>query len=271
MLLNSKLGYYALFLSIKFAISHMRKKWIVGNWKMHKTPAEAKAYFEVLPVFLQKNMKARVLIAVPFPILLPAFQMANHLGIEIGAQNMHEMPSGAFTGEVSCEMIQDCGGSFVLLGHSERRQLFQESDASVHRKLKRALSCGLQPIVCIGETQEERNLGLTQRVLLRQIEEGFGDISSEEASKVILAYEPVWAIGTGSSATPDMAQEVHSMCRQMLKSRWGDLTASQIPILYGGSVKPENVRDLMQEEDIDGVLVGGASLDAESFAKIIYY
>jgi triosephosphate isomerase (TIM) len=249
----------------------MRKSVIAGNWKMHKNISETKKYILSLKNALTASCEARVLLAVPYTSILTAAELARGTPIEIGAQNMSEHEHGAFTGEISSGMILDCGGSFVLLGHSERRQLFQETSEQVFRKIKKALSSGLQPIVCIGETKEQRANGQTDEVLQRQMQESFGSLAKEEVLKIIVAYEPVWAIGTGQNATPEIAQETHHMCRSFIMNKWDQSVADRLPILYGGSVKPDNIRELMGQKDIDGVLVGGASLEPDNFLKIIQY
>ena len=247
------------------------RKIIVANWKMHKTFAEAEGYMKILLRGLQPCLECRVLIAPSFPLLSSMVQWAKGSSIEIGAQNIHDQESGAFTGEVSAKLVKETGSSFVLVGHSERRQLFGEEGSFISRKLKRALATSLQPILCIGETLEERDLGKTKEVLQEQLFQALQGFSEEEILQIGIAYEPVWAIGTGKQATPEIAQEAHSFCRSQLASKWGEMVACRIPILYGGSVKSDNMTALMRQKDIDGVLVGGASLDPESFLQIIQY
>lgn len=238
---------------------------IVGNWKMYKTRSEAQQFIRTLASLIGPAPSARVFIAVPFTAIQAASEAAKGTPIVIGAQNMHDEEEGAFTGEISVNMLQDAGARFVILGHSERRQLFHEDDAFIHRKLKRALKHKLNPILCVGETQEQRERGKTREVLLRQLEEGLKGLKGEELHALTIAYEPVWAIGTGKTATPQIAQEAHAICREILKAKNADKTA----ILYGGSVKPENAQDLLDEPDINGALVGGASLNVQTFAQII--
>lgn len=232
---------------------------------MYKTRGETKAFVHELAPLIQEAA-CRVFIAPPFTAIAAAASSAYGSTIEIGAQNMHDAENGPFTGEISAAMLLEAGARFVILGHSERRQLFQESNVFISRKIKSALSAGLQPILCIGETCEERDLGKTEEILSRQLSECLGDINPSE---FILAYEPVWAIGTGQMAIPEMAQEVHSYCRTWLAKKWGEPFAQKIPLLYGGSVKPETFSSLMEMPDIDGALVGGAALDVASFANMI--
>ncbi len=243
---------------------------IVGNWKMHKTGAEAAHFFATLP----KEVTAapmRICIAAPFTAISAAVFVAQALNISIGGQNMHDQEEGAFTGEISCAMLKAAGAEFVLLGHSERRHLFGETNAWIHRKVKRALAGEITPILCIGETLEERESGGHERVLAQQLEECLFGLTQEEMLRIAIAYEPVWAIGTGKTATPEIAQETHQFIREWLAKQYGEPLSSEIYLLYGGSVKPDNTAVLMQQKDIDGVLVGGASLDPKNFAQIINY
>ncbi|MCP5491778.1 MAG: triose-phosphate isomerase [Chlamydiales bacterium] len=223
---------------------------IIGNWKMHKTPAEAVAFIEAL------NCKAH--LAVPFPALQAASEAARGKDIEIGAQDLCEHSAGAFTGEVSGEMIRACGASFVLVGHSERRHIYGESDELINAKLKQAIKAGLMPVLCIGETLSERELNKTEEVLERQLTLGLEGVDAP----FIIAYEPVWAIGTGKSASAQMAEQAHVAIRRFLKN-------IKVPILYGGSVNPSNAKELLRQDNIDGALVGGASLDVKTFTSII--
>lgn len=226
---------------------------------MFKTTREAVEYIQALKPCVEKST-SKVMLAVPYTALKAASDAAKGSNIQIGAQNMHDAAEGAFTGEISSDMIKETGATFVLIGHSERRQYYGETNQSVNRKTKRALAEGLTPIVCIGETEAERESGQTEAVLQKQLSESLEGINLEG---VIVAYEPVWAIGTGKTATPEIAQEAHKICRS--------LTSESTPILYGGSVKPENAADLMEMKDIDGALVGGASLKADSFAQIVNF
>lgn len=233
----------------------LRKKLAIGNWKMHKTAQEAEHYVRALQGLISSD--SGPFLAVPFTAIQGAAQAANGSKIRIGAQNMHEAKEGAFTGEISAEMLKASGASFVLLGHSERRNLFGETDEKVHQKLVRALQVGLIPVVCVGEKLEERQHGKTEAVLRRQIEAALLGVDPE---KIVLAYEPVWAIGTGKSASAEMAQDTHAFCRTIV--------GAKTPILYGGSVQIDNVSSFCSQTDIDGVLVGGASLHPENFAQI---
>ena len=234
---------------------------IIGNWKMYKTPAEAAFFIEALK---PKLAQSRAYLAVPFPALVPACEAAKGSGIEIGAQNLSEHKEGAYTGEVSAGMIRASGASFTLIGHSERRQYYGESDDLVHAKLRRAILSGLKPILCIGETENEREQGKTEEVIKTQLKGALGKIEPDELKELIVAYEPVWAIGTGKSASAEMANEAHGVIKAFLKSYMLD-----VMVLYGGSVKPENAKELLAMEHIDGALVGGASLNIESFIQII--
>lgn len=245
-----------------------RRVVIAGNWKMHFAAAEAAAFVRAL-VPKVSGVNSSVYLAPPFTSIEAAANAASGSQIRIGAQNMSEFHKGAYTGEVSSEMLKEAGAQFVILGHSERRQIFHEDDAMIHRKLKWAIEEGLEPILCIGETQEERDQSQTQGILHRQLAEALKGFSPEALQKVILAYEPVWAIGTGKTATPDIAEETHALCRAFLVEGWGNDVAATLPILYGGSVKPENIQELIQKPNIDGALIGGASLNVESFADII--
>ncbi len=229
-----------------------RKVIIAGNWKMHKTAQEGCTFVKDLAPLVEEQ---EVYIAPSFMAIKPLVDLKTP--IVIGAQNMHDAVEGAYTGEVSAQMLKDVGAQFVILGHSERRHVFGESDELINRKIKRALEEGIQPIFCIGETLEEREQGRTHEVLKRQIDTGLAGVNLDT---LILAYEPVWAIGTGKTATPEIAEEAHEFCRQYVGDR---------PILYGGSVKPDNAEALLAQPNIDGFLVGGASLSVETFSKII--
>lgn len=241
-----------------------RKPILAGNWKMFKTRGATKAFVHELAPRVQEA-QCRILIAPPFTALAAAASSAQGSGIEIGAQNMHDGLEGAFTGEISAPMLLEAGASFVLLGHSERRHIFNETNEFVRRKILRALEVGLQPLLCIGETEQEREEGRTEAVLQSQLAACLEGISTEG---LIVAYEPVWAIGTGKTATPRMAQQAHQFCRGWLQANWGSEIAEKIPILYGGSVNPETIVSLCGMPDIDGALVGGASLDVEKFAHM---
>lgn len=241
-----------------------RKLILAGNWKMFKTRGEAKAFVHELAPRIQ-HAACKIFIAPPFTAIAAAVSSAQGSPIVIGAQNMHDAVDGAFTGEISAGMLQEAGAQFVILGHSERRHLFHESNAFINRKVKRALEAGLLPILCIGETQGERDEGMTEEVLAKQLSEGLQGVDSD---KLILAYEPVWAIGTGKVATPELAQEAHGFCRKWLEKHRRKQLAELVPILYGGSVKPETIAQLCEMPDIDGALVGGAALDVNSFERM---
>lgn len=242
--------------------------YIVGNWKMHFTANEASSFIKELVPSI-KNISIHVWIAPPFTAIQAAHLAAQRSPIEIGAQNMSGFLKGAYTGEISCQMLLEVGASFVILGHSERRQYFSESDEMISSKVSQALKNGLRPILCIGETVDHRKEGLTKQVLEGQIKEGLKNLSKEELSQVLIAYEPIWAIGTGMAATPEIAEKTHHFCRAALQAQWGEELSKKIPILYGGSVKPENIDSLMRMPNIDGALIGGGSLEVNSFEEMI--
>lgn len=245
-----------------------RPKIVVGNWKMHKTIAESLEFVESLASMLQEG-HGEICLAVPFISIPAVAKAASRHGFLIGAQNMHDSEAGAFTGEISAEMLVDAGARHVLLGHSERRLLFSETDDFIQRKVVRALRSGLRPILCIGETEQQRREEQTKKVLSAQLNNCLAGLSPEDVSRTVIAYEPVWAIGTGLAATPEQAEEVHRFCRQVLAQTWNEQVAQTIPILYGGSVRPDNIDAIMEMPNIDGVLVGGASLKPDSFSKIV--
>ena len=244
---------------------------IAGNWKMNKTNSEAVALIKKLKALLKDVNRRDIVICPAFTALSEIAKELKTSCISLGAQNLHFEESGAFTGEVSAGMLKEIGCSYVIIGHSERRQLFGESNAFINKKKIAALKNGLIPIVCVGETLVEREDGSTKQVVEKQINESLAGLLSKDGKKLVIAYEPVWAIGTGKNATPEKAQEVHQFIRRLLEKQFDKKTAESIRILYGGSVKPDNISSLMQQPDIDGVLVGGASLDAESFANIVKY
>lgn len=248
----------------------VRQKIIAGNWKMYKTIAEAVDFVKNL-IPLIKESPVSVYLAVPFTVIKPAADQAKGSSIFIGAQNMNDASEGAFTGEIAARMLKDAGAQFVILGHSERRHLFHESSELVNKKVRKALSEGLQPIVCIGETASERADGATEKVLQEQLLQSLAGVSALEMKHVILAYEPVWAIGTGQAATPEDAEAMHRFCRKCIADVWGEDVSQQIVIQYGGSVKPANAKAFMDKEDVDGLLVGGASLTLDTFSNIIHY
>lgn len=242
---------------------------IVGNWKMYKTARQATDYIEALLPLID-GTKVNVYLAVPYTSIHPAAQYAKETPVIVGAQNMNDAREGAFTGEIAGLMLKEAGAAFVLLGHSERRTIFKEDDALIHKKVVRALQDDIQPILCIGETAAHHGKGKTQEVLQEQLFTALKEIPKEEASKLIVAYEPVWAIGSGKTPTSAQIQETHAYIRDLLCELFGKKIGGGISILYGGSVKPENVFEIGDEKDVDGVLVGGASLDPKTFASIIH-
>jgi triosephosphate isomerase len=249
----------------------MRKKLIAGNWKMYKTAGQTIAFFRDFLPMVSGHTRDEILICPPYTDLQAALEAANGSNVSVGAQNVHWAKEGAFTGEISALMLTSMNIMHVIIGHSERRQYFNETDDTVNRKLETALENGLTPIVCVGEVLEEREAGLTEDVLRRQCVRAFNGISAKKAAKLVIAYEPVWAIGTGKTATPQMASDAHAVIRHEVEKSFGQEFAEQLRILYGGSVKPENATVLMSEVEIDGALVGGASLDPAGFSKIVHY
>lgn len=246
-----------------------RREIFAGNWKMFKTAGEADALVKGLIKGVESKKGRDYVIFPPATLLSGVSALCGGTPFKTGAQNMYYEKQGAFTGEISPFMVKDCGAAFILIGHSERRHIFHETDEDVNRKVRAALENGLEPMVCIGELLEERERGETESVLERQIKGAFAGLKPEDMQKISIAYEPVWAIGTGKVATPDMAEEAHVSVRGQIKTLFGDTVAGQIPILYGGSVKPDNISGLYSMENIDGVLVGGASLETDTFLKII--
>lgn len=249
----------------------MRKPVMAANWKMHKTAAETRAFFEAFKPLVAGSAHCEVVVCPPFTALATAVEAATGSAIGVGGQDLYWEAKGAFTGEVAPGMLTDIGCRYVIIGHSERRQFFGETDETVSRKVIAALDAGLTPIVCVGESLQERESGATEGVLTRQFREGLGALTAGQFSPIIIAYEPVWAIGTGKTATPEMAAETHRLVRGLAASVFGKEAAQALRILYGGSVKPGNVQGLMAQPDIDGALVGGASLEAESFAAIVNF
>lgn len=249
----------------------MRRPVIAGNWKMYKTRADTRAFFEAFRPLSAGSTHCDIVIAPPFTAITAAVEAAQGTQIGIAAQDLYWEPEGAFTGEISARMLVDAGCRAVIVGHSERRQYFGETDAWVHRKTKAALQAGLTPIVCVGELLAERDANRTEDVLKRQFDGAFAALTSVEFSRILLAYEPVWAIGTGRTATPDMAAAAHCHLRNLAAALFTTEQASALRILYGGSVKPENIKALMAEAEIDGALVGGAGLDPKSFAAIVNF
>lgn len=248
-----------------------RKPVIAGNWKMYKTQADARAFFAAFAPLVAGAQHCEIVIAPPFTALAASVEAARGTKIRIAAQNLHWKNEGAFTGEVSAPMLVETGCGAVLIAHSERRQFFGETNETVNKKLKAALAAGLRPIVCVGETLAEREMNLTHAVLEKQFEGAFVSLTGDEFSRILLAYEPVWAIGTGRTATAEMAADSHRYLRELAQKRFTSERASALRILYGGSVKPDNIRGLMAQVEIDGALVGGASLDAQSFASIVNF
>ena len=244
-----------------------RRLYVVGNWKMYKTAREATDYIEELAPKVE-GLEINIFLSVPFTSIASASHYTKDTHIVIGAQNMNDAREGAFTGEIAGLMLKEAGAAFVILGHSERRHVFGETQALIHRKVLRAFQDDLQPILCIGETLAERESGSMAKVLQEQISTALHEVPQEDLNKLILAYEPVWAIGTGKTAMPTHIQEAHAFCRQCISELYDKKTAQMVPILYGGSVKPDNVAQIVAEEDVDGVLVGGASLDPDTFAEI---
>ncbi|MFZ0638951.1 MAG: triose-phosphate isomerase [Candidatus Acidiferrales bacterium] len=249
----------------------MRRPVIAGNWKMYKTQAEAREFFRLFKPLVSETKHCEIIVAPPFTALATAVESARGGAIAIAAQDAYWEREGAFTGEVSMHMIAEVGCRAVILGHSERRRYFGETDAMVNRKLKAALAANLQPIICVGETLEEKEAGDTERVLHSQFLGAVAALTPAEFSRILLAYEPVWAIGTGRTATPESAGESHGYLRRLAKERFGEENASAVRVLYGGSVKPDNIRSLMAQEEIDGALVGGASLDPQSFSSVVNF
>jgi triosephosphate isomerase len=244
---------------------------IAGNWKMYKTRAEVVETIENLNALVDGVEGVDIVVCPPATALAVASEAGKKTRFDVGAQNVHWEDEGAFTGEISTDMLLDCGCKYAIIGHSERRQYFQETDEMIGRKLTKLLSTPLTPILCVGETLDEREAGRVEEVVLGQLERALAGLTADSLSRIIIAYEPVWAIGTGRTATPEVAQEVHSMIREWLATTYSEGLSSSIRILYGGSVKPGNIAELMAKADIDGALVGGASLDAKSFSQIVRY
>jgi triosephosphate isomerase (TIM) len=248
----------------------MRVPVIAGNWKMHKLGGEAVELARAIKAGMAGGTRCQVVLAPPFTALAAVAREIRGSPLVLAAQNVHWEPKGAFTGEVSIPMLQDIGCGMVIIGHSERRLYFGETDATVNRRVRAVLNSELQPIVCIGETLAERESGMHHSVVAQQLAGGLDGLTGHGLLRIILAYEPVWAIGTGRTASPEIAQEMHGLIREWLSGKFGK-EAQDIRILYGGSVKPDNVDALMLQPDIDGALVGGACLEAESFLRIIHY
>jgi triosephosphate isomerase (TIM) len=249
----------------------MRKPVMAANWKMFKNAAETKQFFSAFLPLVAKADHCETVICAPFVDLPAAVEAAAGSRVEIGGQNLYWKNEGAFTGEISGPMLSAIGCRWVVVGHSERRQFFGETDETVRQRTQAALAAGLTPIVCVGELLQEREGGLTNTVLRTQFEGGLGGFSAEQFAHIVIAYEPVWAIGTGRTATPEMAAEAHAVLRGLVRQHYGDAAAASTRILYGGSVKPDNVKGLMAQQEIDGALVGGASLLPDSFAAIVNF
>ncbi|MGI8990696.1 MAG: triose-phosphate isomerase [Bryobacteraceae bacterium] len=249
----------------------MRKPVMAGNWKMYKTPAETRVFFDKFKPLVAECTHCEIVICPPFPNLPAAVDETRGSGIRIGAQNLYWGREGAVTGEVSGHMLHAVGCTHVIVAHSERRQYFGETEADVLKKTVAALDAKLTPIVCVGERLEERDSNLTEAVLVQQFQGGIAGLTPEEFARIIIAYEPVWAIGTGKTATPGIAADAHRAIRAEARARFGEAAANAVRILYGGSVKPDNAASLMAQPEIDGALVGGASLDPVSFSSIVNF
>jgi triosephosphate isomerase len=248
----------------------IRKKIIAGNWKMNKTQAEARTLVQDLLQEIGRFDEAEIVLCPPFTALVAVSELLNDVSnVRLGAQNMHEAASGAYTGEISAGMLRELYVRYVIIGHSERRQYFHETNQTVNRKTKAALAAELRPIVCIGETLPERESNKWKSVLETQLVEGFAGFGDKELADIIIAYEPIWAIGTGKTATPAQAEETHQFIRKVIADKFSNAASERIRIQYGGSVKAENAKELLSKPDIDGALVGGASLDARGFTAII--
>lgn len=248
-----------------------RKPYMVGNWKMNKTPAEATQLAADLATALKSNTAVDVGVAPTFLAIPGVVAALKGSRIAVGGQNIHPKDSGAYTGEISASMLKSAGCKFTIIGHSERRQYFGETDAGVNQKLFAALHAGLDVILCIGETLEQREAGRMEEVVQTQLSEGLKDLAADQTGRVTIAYEPVWAIGTGVTATPQQAQEAHAFIRSLIGKQLGPDTAQSMRIQYGGSVKANNIRELMDCPDIDGALVGGAALTCDSFSQIVLF
>ena len=242
-----------------------------GNWKMFKTPAETTAFFEKFRPLVEKSSHCEVVICPPFTSLAAAVDAVKGSNIRVGAQNVAWARDGAFTGEISGPMLNAVGVTHAIIGHSERRQYFGETEETVLKRTQGALGFGLSPIVCVGELLADRESGNTEAVLTGQFQKGIAGLTEQQFARIVIAYEPVWAIGTGKTATPEIAADAHRAIRAQVRAKFGKDAADAVRILYGGSVKPDNVKTLMAQPEIDGVLVGGASLDANSFGSIVNF
>ncbi len=246
-----------------------RKTVIAGNFKMNKLPSEIKGYAEEMKNLVPRARWCETVVCAPFVDLAAGMKYLKEARISVGAENMSEHPRGAYTGEVSGEMLRDMGVKYVIIGHSERRQYFGETDLTVNRKVKAALELGLQPIVCVGESEQQRNLGLTESLINYQVRAALAGVTDEQIRKVVIAYEPIWAIGTGNTATAEQANEVNRYIRAIIRGLYGARIARATTILYGGSMNEKNAYELLAQPDIDGGLIGGASLVPEKFAAIV--
>lgn len=248
----------------------MRKKLVAGNWKMYKDKSETAELISQLKEKLKENTPdVEIAICPPFTSIELAGELIKNSPVHLGAQNMHSEIEGAYTGEISAKMLKSFGVEYVILGHSERRTYFKESDEFINQKIKRAIEFDIKPIFCLGETLEEREAGRTFEVVENQLTKGLSGVSRLDLRKIVIAYEPVWAIGTGRTASPEQAQEVHSFLRRKIAELFDSEISQEIKILYGGSVKPDNAKNLFKQPDIDGGLIGGACLKADSFYEII--
>ena len=247
----------------------MRKKIIAGNWKMNKTYGDAKDLSQALVRDFADTTSVDIVLCPPFTSIKAVSDVVSETQIQIGSQNISSFDDGAYTGEISHTMLKDLFVKYVVIGHSERREYFNESDHDINLKVKKSLEKQLKPILCVGETLQQREDGLTKQIIDKQISLGLENISNDLFNDIVIAYEPVWAIGTGKTATSDQAQDVHKFIREKIKTIAGDDAASKVRIQYGGSMKPGNAKDLLSQPDIDGGLIGGAALDAQSFSAII--
>ncbi len=247
-----------------------RKTIIAGNWKMNKTPSETKAFAEEFKALLPKTKWCDIVVCVPAADLSAAVRAFKDSRIAVGAQNVYFEKSGAYTGEVSADMLADLGVRYVIVGHSERRALFGETDEVVNKKVHAALDAGLNPIICVGESLEQREMGVTMELIALQVKSALSGVAAERMRRCVIAYEPIWAIGTGKTATPEQASEVCTAIRALIRAQYGARVARSVTIQYGGSMKPDNARELLAHEDIDGGLVGGASLEAPALMEIVH-
>jgi len=248
-----------------------RRSLIAGNWKMFKTSSEAVETAQKLVELTDGKVSSDIMIAPPFTSLVPVSDILKGSNIALGAQNIFWEPEGAYTGEISSAMLVSAGCEYVIIGHSERRQYFGETDITVNKKIKAAIKANLVPIICVGESEKERESNNTFFVLDKQLTKGLKNLALNDIKTLVIAYEPIWAIGTGKTATSKQAQEIHKFLRSLIEKNFGDSLAKSIRILYGGSVKPDNTKELMSMPDVDGALVGGASLNPETFSKIVNF